>query len=97
MSLNVSEEAIQALHAVNNRVREVHKELLEDAKVLITTYGENKEGLGQHNSSIEELLNQLVDVSGDEKAVKKLVKSLTLASNIIREHIEHDLYKERKR
>lgn len=97
MSLNVSQEAIQALRAANSKVRELHIELLKQAKSLVLTYGDNKDGLGQHDSSIENLLSQLVDTSGDEVEVKKLVKKLTLSANLIADHIEHDLYKGRSR
>jgi hypothetical protein len=97
MSLNVSEQAIQALKTANSQVRELHIELLNYAKALLLAYGENQDGLGQHNSSIEDLLQQLVDTSGDEKAVKRLVKKLTAASNTIALHIEDDLYKKKSR
>lgn len=92
MSLQVTEEAIAAMRGANSQFREVHKELLGYAKSLILTYGENCDGLGQHNQSIEELLQQLVDTSGDERAVKKLVKKLTKSCTVISDHIEHNLY-----
>lgn len=97
MSLNVTEEAIQALNAANSNVRQLHIELLNQAKALIHTYSDNQDGLGRHNSSIEALIQQLVDDSGDEKEVKKLVKKLARSANIIAQHIEHDLYKGRSR
>lgn len=97
MSLNVTQEAIDALKAANSKVRELHIELLNQAKTLIQTYDENKDGLGRHNTSIVELLQQLVDNSGDEREVKKFVKKLTMASSIIAHHIENDLYKKRSR
>jgi ABC-type transporter Mla subunit MlaD len=97
MSLCVTEEAIQALKAANSKVNELHIELLQQAKALILTYGNNQTGLGRHNNSIETLIQQLVDTSGDEKEVKRLVKKLTRVSNTIADHIKHDLYKGKTR
>lgn len=92
MSLQVTEEAIAAMKAANTQFLEVQKELLGYSKALLLTYGDNKDGLGRHNQSIETLLQQLVETSGDEKEVKKLVKKLTRSCNTIAAHIEHDLY-----
>ena len=97
MSLNVTEEAIAAMRAANIQFLEVQKELLLHSKALLLTYGDNSDGLGRHNQSIEALLQQLVETSGDEREVKKLVKKLTRSCNTIAAHIENDLYRGRSR
>ena len=92
MSLNVSQEALQALRNASTQAEEIHEQLSGFAKTLNSAYQDNCLGLGAHSQDIQNLLDTLVDTSSDAKKVKKLVKKLTTASTIIADHIESTLY-----
>ena len=90
--LTVSEEAIAAENNLKNRVTELHKDLLTASKSLITTFDENKQGLGYHYNDIKTLLEALANDSSDTAHVKKLVRRLKLASMNRQIHMDMNQY-----
>lgn len=92
MSINVSQEAVQAMRNACSQAEEIQDQMTGFAQALNSVYQENCTGLGAHSQAIQDLLNTLIDTSSDAKKVKKLVKKLTVVSTTIADHIESSLY-----
>ena len=90
--ITVTEEAIAQIGVLRNEIIELHKDLLNGAKNLLLTYEQNRNGLGYHNQSIENLLNELINDSSNDADVKKLTRRLKLSAQIRQKHIENNLY-----
>lgn len=94
--LSVSEDAIQAENNLRIRVIELHKDLLNATKKLLDDYAQNQNGLGRHNNSIQELLQDLEDESHDDKSVKILVRRLKLSAANRQHHLDENNYKRQR-
>lgn len=90
--LTVTEEAITQLYSLRNRVIELHKDLLQGARNLTVSYGEHASGLGAHNDEIKQLLEALIEDSGDAVTIKRLTRKLDLSAKVIKVHRDNSVY-----
>lgn len=86
----VTDQAKQALNTLSGNVTELSIDLLNAAKNLMNVYEENKDGLGYHNASIQELLDDLATFTADESKTKILIKRLRIHRKLIEWHINNN-------
>ena len=97
MYINVSDEAIQQEQALRSQVRALHKDLLQGAKALITSFNDNQAGLGAHDQTIYQLLEELATESGDASSVKRLSAVLGKSAEIRQAHRDSNSYSGKSR
>lgn len=88
-----TEEAIQAFTTLATSLDEAVLELKAAHATLQSSYETNKEGLGYHSESIQNLLDELVAIEEDAtNPVKKLVLKLTRAAAVRCRNKEKNVY-----
>lgn len=86
--LNVSIEAIEAQKVLQKRLEELQALLEEDMNTLWNRLAENSSGLGAHQASIKEVVEQLKEDALSDKKMRKLHKTLAASIQTREEHRE---------
>lgn len=96
MTIAVTEEAIKAEFELARKLKQMQDDLIRNAEKLLSSFEENKSGLGAHADELNNLLETLrkLTIGTPDLCLKKLIRRLNLSAKNRQMHLDSSIYKE---